>query len=530
MEIMKSLFLRILGLLSLILFAQSHLSGNDELKKFTDKFLSIYQIANQYHLDTLDFEELTDKALEFILKEMDPDSKYYSTKAYTEIKNKRQGKKHGIGVSLININDTAAVFHVHDILKEKGYRIKPGDRVLFINGNSISGENINNTYTYLNGELGEEVALIYKSHLGSRLEEEKFVRMATPDPSVDLSYVIDGTNIGYLKLNRFSFVSSGEYFDAMDKLIASGMKSLVLDLRDNPGGSYKDARDVTASFLAKGKQFNSTKARHQEFKLSFATTEDGKYKDLPVVVLMNRNSASGCEVLAGTLQDYDRCIIVGEKSFGKGTIQKLWEFKDSSAFKLTVGKYLTPLGRSIHKEKKDVRLDAGSELNLKDSIKKKILDKMSEYGSKLPVYKTEGGKSLLGGGGIWPDYTVRIDTSTKLVFVLKQKHIFNEYVYNYIKANIQKLQNDYGINHNKFVSSFNVSDEMLMELKKLSYSKNIWNEEMFQADKDYIRNYLKALIAHALWGKQASDMILHQNDRAIEEAVNRMEEAKQLIK
>ncbi len=530
---MKKLLLLIF-ILPFVLILQSGKKASDEdiINLQGEKLKTILKTATHNYVDSIDIAAVSDKAFNFLLKELDRQCQYYNANTYAKLKDRNAGRKIGVGLGLILINDTVTVYLVDKGSPADSAAMLPGDKIIYINGKNVVSDKINSANNIIKGKAGETVTFVYKRGGGSTLHEVVLPRKSSPDKSITTYFMIGDTDIGFIKLNRFSFKAAVEFFDAMENLKSKGMKQIIIDLRGNPGGSLEQASIITGSFLKKGKQITSTKVRNKEFLVDYQTKADGEFSDLPIVVIVNKNSASASEILAGAIQDYDKGIIAGERTFGKGSVQKIWEIKDGSAFKLTVGNYLTPLGRNIQKSliKPKAVLDQATKLNLSDKARENLLNSINKLGGgkSLPVYTTAKGRSVFGGGGIFPDYRIAMDTTTMLTSVLKSKQIINEYTFDYMNLNRNSIISKFE-NAVEFNTGFTVTDSMLAGLKKLSVSKNIWNEQMFAKDKKYLRQYLKASIAQAIWGIEAGQMIVLSNDKLVKSAIELLPKAREMI-
>ncbi len=518
--------------LCLLLQSGKDTSEVDIINLQGEKLKTILRTASLNYVDSIDIEAASNQAFDFLLKQLDRQCQYYDAETYASIKNRNAGRKIGVGLGLILINDTVTVFTVDAGSPADSAGIIPGDRIIYIDGGNVVAKKINEVNSIIKGRLGEAVTIVYRRGGGPTLHEVALPRKSAPDKSISTYFTINDSDIGFIHLNRFSIKAAEEFVNAMKSLKSKGIRQIIVDLRGNPGGLLEQASIITGTLLKKGRQISSTKVRNEQFKANYQTTIDGEYSDMPVIVIVNNISASGSEILAGAIQDYDRGIVIGEKTFGKGSVQKIWEIKDGSAFKLTVGNYLTPLGRNIQKppESAELALDPAANLNLSQKQRDDLLESINKYGGKssFPVFNTAKGRILFGGGGIFPDYSIAKDTTTMLSSVLKAKQIINEYSFNYLINKRKDLLNKYD-NAIDFNRNFAVSDSMLIDLKRLSVSKNIWNNDMYIKDREYLRNYIKASIAQAVWGVEAGRMIVLMKDKLVIKAIELLPEARKIL-
>jgi carboxyl-terminal processing protease len=313
----------------------------------------------------------------------------------------------------------------------------------------------------------------------------------------------------------------------MNKLRGQGMKMLMLDLRGNPGGYLEQAFKITSEFVPRGKKIVFTKSRTKEFEEVYNST-GGSFTELPLIVLVNEGSASASEILAGAIQDLDRGLIVGETTFGKGLVQRQFDLFDGSAFRVTTARYYTPSGRLIQKPyeggkyKHSMRLDTLEGDNLNH-------DKDTKDTSR-PEYKTLKGRTVFGGGGISPDYFVKMDTLTSYTVQLRRLNLFYEYVESYLTANRKSIENNYK-NYIDFRDKFIVDEKMLGDLKDLARKKKVeYDSYAFGRDIDFIKISIKSQIARDLWGNEGNYAVFVSNDDQVQKALGLFLEAIKLMK
>lgn len=325
-----------------------------------------------------------------------------------------------------------------------------------------------------------------------------------------------------------------EFSAAIDELSEKGMKSLIIDLRNNTGGVLSEVVSIIDKFLQKGDKITYTEARNKEYLRSYVSTEYGAYKELPVVIIINEKSASASEILAGAFQDLDRAIVIGQPSTGKGLVQKYWEINDGSAFRMTVAEYYTPSGRCIQKsyDNSDITLDPAADLTLDSTQKSQLLDAVKKFNgkTKLPIYYTNSGRTVIGGGGIYPDIFAADDSLTVLTNVMKTKGIILKYTYRYLtEEKREQILEEYKEDFQKFSQEFAVFNGMLDDLKQTSYDAGYWNQEMFNKDIEYLSHFLKANIAHALWGYNGFYSVMAAAENQIVQAANNIAEAELML-
>jgi len=313
----------------------------------------------------------------------------------------------------------------------------------------------------------------------------------------------------------------------MNKLRGLGMKMLLLDLRGNPGGYLEQAFRISSEFIPKGKKIVFTKSRTKEFEEVYNST-GGSFTELPLILLVNEGSASASEILAGAIQDHDRGLIVGENTFGKGLVQRQFDLFDGSAFRVTTARYYTPSGRLIQKPyeggkyKHSMRLDTLEGENI-------YHDKDTKDTTR-PEYKTAKGRTVFGGGGITPDYFVKIDTLTSYTVQLRRLNLFYEYCENYLISNRKNIESTYK-NYYEFRDNFIVTEKMLNDLKELAGKKKVeYDVTAFNRDIDFIKISIKSQIARDLWGNEGNYAVFISNDEQVQKAINLFYEAIKLMK
>lgn len=374
---------------------------------------AVYTVYSEY-VDVLEIDTILDMALKGMMNSLDPHSLYIPSSQLEKANEDLEGEFSGVGVSFILYNDSVAVVDVIKGGPASGIGLQRGDRILSANGINLTGKEItsDSVYKTLRGKQGSSVNMQIYRPSSSKKMNVKIKRGAVPINSVDAYYMLDDGKTGYIKISSFSSNTYSETMNALNRLRAKGAKDFVIDLRGNPGGFMDQAILIANEFLPAGRGIVYTKARKKENEMNVRADGTGAFQNSKVAVVLDENSASASEILAGAIQDNDRGVIVGRRSFGKGLVQNQFDNAGGGALRLTVARYFTPSGRSIQKEytlgnhdkySEDIisRYNHGELFNA-DSIK---LDK-----SKL--FKTIGGRNVYGGGGIMPDIFVPEDTSS----------------------------------------------------------------------------------------------------------------------
>lgn len=528
------------------------LVSSDSVYDQFEKYKKVFGITVKNYVEDVDTQKLTESAIRGMLNDLDPHSVYITAKEMKEVQEDFQGSFEGIGVQFDMINDTIVIITPIAGGPSESVGILAGDKIINIDGENAVAIERNEVPKKLKGPKGTIVNVDIKRGNNPKLLSFAISRDKIPLYSVDASFMFDGSDIGFIKVNRFAANTYDELRKALTKLSSQGMKKLVLDLRGNPGGFLQQAYYMASEFLRKGDTIVYTNGRRPEFDEYLINSKEGSFNKYPLIVLINHGSASASEIVSGAVQDLDRGLIVGTTSFGKGLVQRQYEIGDGSAFRLTISKYYTPSGRSIqrpYKDKADYRklvgrleLEEGSNIEhalekVKKDIKKEnetelAKDKKSKKIVNLdsiPLYKTRKGRTVLGGGGITPDYIIKGDTLTDLSVDLRMNRIFYEYVNNNLD-NGNNIKSKYNNNFKEFKKDFVVSEKMLNEFQKLAESKKIkWNDKDYDIDKDFIIGEIKSTLASIIWGTEARyELFFSTMDRQVLKCLELFPEAEKI--
>ncbi len=479
-----------------------------------DKLNRLIDYIDYEYVDEINTDSIVDVTVNGILNNLDPHSVYIPKSELQRVSENMKGDFVGIGINFYTYKDTIAVIRAVKNGPSDKAGIKSGDRIVVANGDSIYGKKWSNTdiINKLKGEINTLVDLKVYRRDEANLLDFTIKRDHVPIKSVDASYMMTD-DMGYIKINRFAESTYKEFKSGLDELQKQGATKLVLDLRDNPGGFLSIAEQIVDEFLEDDKLILFTKSKNGSIEKSFATRK-GDFEDGEVYVLINENSASASEIIAGALQDNDKGIIVGRRSYGKGLVQREMELGDGSAVRLTVSRYFTPTGRSIQRPydngNKDYydeyfeRLDRGE---LLDPEKIEVNDSLK--------FTTPKGKIVYGGGGIIPDVFVPIDTSTKneTLSYLLNRGFFSYFVFEELDKDRSAYE---GISKQDFIDNFIVSDDIVVRFQDYL---NIRSEHniTFVAYHKTVKQYIKATLAEQLFGREAYEEIINENDIMIEE-------------
>lgn len=498
-------------------YSQSQNNTNEKINSLLD------YIEYQY-VDTINKKDLVEKTVTSLLQSLDPHSAYIPASDFSSVNEPLEGNFDGIGVEFNILKDTIRVINTIEGGPAEKTGLRDGDKLIKIEGKDAAGVGITNKDVFgkLRGPRGSTVNVSIMRAGIKHLLDFKITRDAIPLYSLDAHYMINQT-VGYIKISKFAATTYEEYIKAFNDLSKQGMKKMILDLRGNPGGYLNAAVDISDEFLAKGLQIVYTQGKASPKKV-FKATERGSFENNGLAILIDEGSASASEIVAGAVQDNDRGIIVGRRSFGKGLVQDQMQLPDGSAIRLTVARYYTPTGRSIQKpytDDKDQyyneeydRYDHGELLNL-DSIK---LDKKQ-------AFTTPEGKTVYGGGGIMPDIFVPIDTSktNSVLNKLFYAGVVNTFAFEYSDNNRAKLKS-YG-NAKNFVTQFQITPAILDEFFTYCEKLKTKIDPTAKAKAAIaLKPYLKALIGRDIFDRDAYYPIINENDKCIQKAVDALNE------
>ena len=494
---------------------------NSDVQKFREV---LSQIKDEY-VDTINTNSLVDDAIAHMLQKLDPHSSYIPSSDRVAANEDLRGNFDGIGIEFNIFNDTVVVVSALSGGPSEALGIQSGDKILKVDGRSLAGVSATSSDVMkaLKGPKGTEVKVTMLRR--NRELEYTIVRDKIPNYSVDVAYMVD-QEIGYIKVNRFSATTYDEFQSGLTKLKQQGMKKLILDLQGNPGGYMNMAIEMADDFLSSGKKIVSQKGKERKYNAEASATNRGQFETGDLIVLVNEGSASASEILAGALQDNDRALIVGRRSFGKGLVQSPFDLTDGSELRLTISRYYTPSGRSIQKPYEDedeYAMDIVSRYNHgeffhADSIK---------FDDSLK-YLTMNGRSVYGGGGIMPDYFVPLDTTLN-------SHYLNEL---YTSTSIQEYTFQYAEDHreellkkgfDEFARNFVVTDDMISGLVKVGQRNKVNPDYKDIANrKKLFKVHIKAQVARKLWGNEGFYPVFNETNEVFIQAVKMFDKIPQL--
>ena len=481
----------------------------------------MWYVGNDY-VETPDVQKLQDKAIAAMMEELDPHSAYVSLDEFNEINDPLLGSFDGIGVQFRLEKDTIAIVNVIKGGPSEKVGILAGDRIIYVDDTLVASKKLTNedVMRKLKGPKNTKVRVRVLRRGVEGLLDYTITRAAIPTYSVDITYMLD-KETGYLKLSKFSATTVDEFKKGIRNLKSLGMKQLDFDLRGNTGGYLKAAVDIADEFLPKGSLIVYTEGRNRPRQYMKAGHR-GMLEDMPVVVLIDGESASASEIVAGALQDNDRGTIIGRRSFGKGLVQEQIMLSDQSAIRLTVARYYTPTGRCIQKP-----YSGNLEAYMLESYERyengELFHPDSIHFADSLKYTTPKGKTVYGGGGIMPDiYVPLVDDSTEYYFNrIVNKGLLFQYAFEFTDEHRQQLQ------RYKSVEAFNrlfaVSDAMFEDLVKLAEEKGIkGTEEQKQVARSQTDILLKAYIARDLFDDEGFYPIYAPMDEVLQRALKEL--------
>jgi carboxyl-terminal processing protease len=502
--------------------------SNDTLRDQLIKFNDVLSLTQKFYVDDVDTQKLVEAAINGVLGTLDPHSVYIPASALPRVQEEFRGSFEGIGIEFDVINDTLIVVAPVAGGPSEALGILAGDKIILIDGESAVGIKRDDVPKKLRGPKGTHVKVSIARGGGNGLLEFDITRDKISIYSVIAATMIN-EKVGYIKLRNFSETTHNEVVQALRKLKSEGMKDLILDLRSNPGGYLEQAFKVAEEFMPSGRKIVYTKGRRQEYNEEYLSSKTGEFVDLPLIVLLDAGSASASEIVSGAIQDWDRGLIVGVTSFGKGLVQKQFELKDGSAFRLTTARYYTPSGRLIQRPYEDKGKYRSEAQRREEDEGENIEHRIERTDSTRIVYHTSGGRSVYGGGGITPDYIVKADTVTGLVGSIIRRNLFYEFTFKYIDQNGSSIRKLYEKDFARYKNRFEITDKVLADFRDFVKSRGIeLKEAEFMQNVSYIKVVLKALVARTMWGWDGYFQIISAVDNQFQKALTLFPEAQRI--
>lgn len=493
-----------------------------------EKLQTILGLIKDQYVDRVNVDSLMETMLPDLMTSLDPHSDYLPKTDFTASTEELEGSFGGVGVSFQVLSDTVKVLEVVAGGPAEMVGVQPGDMILEANGKKLSGASIttDDVFKTLRGKEGTKVKLTVKRRGSKKPLTFEVIRDQIPQFSVDTKYKITN-EIGYMRVNKFTRNTYKEFMDGLMELSKQGAKKFVIDLRGNAGG-YMDQPILMANeFLPKGRTIVYSKGRRPENEIMAASDGSGQFQNSEIVVLTNEFSASSSEIFAGAIQDNDRGLVVGRRTFGKGLVQNPIMLPDSSQLRLTVARYYTPSGRSIQKEYQRGR-DGKYSYDILDRYSHgEFFSQDSIKFDKNKIFKTVNGRTVYGGGGIMPDIFVPEDTTGYTSYYAEAVN----------KGIIQRFADDFAERYRPMMNGKRNIETLMRIMPRdntlLTSFANYASQNGLPArwyyinrSRDILLNQIKGVIARNLIGYDAFIQVLNQNDKVVQEAVNSLESGK----
>ncbi|KAF0201006.1 MAG: carboxyl-terminal processing [Bacteroidetes bacterium] len=515
----------VLAVLAFLILSPEAIFGQlrNDTRSTAQKFSSLLQIINYYYVDSTNQSDLTEKAIISMLKELDPHSVYLSKEEVAKANEPLQGNFEGVGIQFQIYSDTILVVAAVPGGPSDKLGIRAGDKIISINGEVAHGSKITNTFVMerLRGTKGSKVTIEIFRKGSTDLIEYTIVRDKIPINSVDATFMIK-EDIGYIKLTRFARTSLSEVKQSIAELEAKGMKNLILDLRNNSGGFLDIAIDLSDEFLPAGRLIVYTEGLRNP-RMDYKATGRGNFEQGKLIVMINEGSASASEIVSGAVQDWDRGLVIGRRSFGKGLVQRPFILPDSSVVRLTTARYYTPSGRSIQKPYEDGVEDYYADLTKRFKHGEFVTADSIRFPDSIR-YFTPSKRVVYGGGGIMPDIFIPMDTtsSSKYYNDLWRKGVFNDFTMDYLEKNRKSLKTDYP-DLLTYRSNFIVDESLMQEFVEYAGTKGVAaDEEGLERSGEEIRYIVMGLIARNLFDVSAYFEIISPVDNELMKAVEVM--------
>ena len=505
-----------LYLVALCLVFSLTVTAQRSLPQVLQKLLNAEYAISTLYVDSVNEDKLVEDAIKGMLESLDPHSSYTDAKETKELEEPLQGEFSGVGIQFNMNKDTLYVIQTVPGGPSERVGVLAGDRIIYVNDTTIAGVKMKNSdiQKRLRGKKGTNVTIKVKRPGVKDLITFRITRDNIPLNSIDAKYMLD-ERTGYLRISRFGAKTHEEMMEALQELKKQGMTQLIMDLSDNGGGYLNAAIDMCNEFLERGQLMVYTEGENSPRNEANANGW-GDYKDLHMVVIVNQYSASAAEIFAGAMQDWDRAVVVGRRTFGKGLVQRPFKFEDGSMMRLTVARYYTPSGRCIQKP-----YNRGD----KKAYEKELLDRYNEgeyysldsiqFNDSLRYTTRLNGRTIYGGGGVMPDVFVPVDTTEYSTYYrdLSAKGILNQYAIKFVDKERKAITKRYAT-VKEFDEGFVITDEMMRDLIQMGESDSIkYDEEKYRTSEQMLKAITKGLIARDLYGDAGaySVIINHRN-------------------
>lgn len=507
-------------------FAEPKTDRND-LKAAIYKLQEIITYINRDYVDSVNTNELVEFGIQQMLEKLDPHSSYIPARDASLAQSQLDGEFDGIGVEFGIIRDTIYVVAPLTGGPSEKLGIQSGDQIIKVDGKTVAGTGITNrdVFDLLRGPRGSKVIVDISRKSQKDLLNFEIIRDKIPQYSINASYMVDETT-GYIKVTRFAATTHEEFRKSVTSLKEQGMTRLILDLQSNPGGYMGAAIQIADEILGQNAVIVSQKGKLSRYNQIATASRPGLFEDGSVIVLINEGSASASEIVAGAIQDNDRGLIVGRRSFGKGLVQMPIDLSDGAELRLTIARYYTPSGRSIQKPYGNDE-DYNSDWNNRFEHGEFFTADSIRFNDSLR-YETLSGRTVYGGGGIMPDFFVPLDTTMASSYV---NRLFNsdsarEFILDYLEKNKKKFEN---MSFEDYYAKFQVSEEMLQSLIKVGERNKVkFDEKDYRKSKDYLKLLIKAHMGRNLYDDNAFYRVINDINEVYLQALTLFGEAEKL--
>ncbi len=494
-------------------------------KEEIQKMITAMQIIDLAYVDSVDMTEIVSKAIEKSLRELDPHSAYLSKDEVQKANEPLEGSFEGIGITFQIYQDTILVISPVPGGPSEKLGILAGDKIVKINDEASVGENIDNEWVMdrLRGKKGTVVNIMIYRNGKNDLLEYSIIRDKIPLNSIDATFMANDET-GYIRLNRFSKTSVEEFTKAVSELRDQGMMKLILDLRGNSGGYLNTAIELADEFLKPGKLIVYTEGLHSP-KQDFYSSGIGCFEEGQLVIIIDEASASASEIVAGAVQDWDRGIVIGRRSFGKGLVQRPFNLPDGSVIRLTTARYYTPAGRCIQRPYENGVEDYYMEFS-KRYEHGEFLDADSIHFPDSLKYETNNGRVVYGGGGIMPDVFIPWDSTwiSDYYVELRRKGLVNSFSLQYVDTHRAGMLEKYP-DLDSFIRDFSIDESITLQFRNKSEEEGVpFDEKGWETSGELIKLQLKALIARTIWDISAFYEVMSGLDEEFGRAVNMLED------
>lgn len=519
---------KVIVLMALLLGFNSVIFSQREAAFTADqKFMRTLFLLRNAYVDTVDVDKSVEIAIIKMLENLDPHSVYMNPDEVKRSNEPLQGNFEGIGVQFQIIRDTVNVVAVIAGGPSEQVGLLAGDKIVSINDEEATGSKLNNAFIFerLRGVKGSKVKIGIVRHPSVVPIYFEIIRDKIPLHSVDASYMIDN-EIAYIKINRFSSTTVSEFEEAVNKMNKGKFDKLIIDLRGNSGGFLNTAIELTDHFFEKGKLIVYTEGRNSNRENSNSTSR-GLYKKGKLVVLIDQGSASASEIFAGAIQDWDRGVVIGRRTFGKGLVQRRFPMPDGSEIRLTTSRYHTPSGRSIQKPYDDDKKKYLQELNQRLENGELLNFENVQLPDSM-LFKTSVGRKVYGGGGVMPDIFVPIDTSRLDDYYLQmaRTNVFSQFVADYLQKNRNSFQKRYSNVNELKTYLMNQSDDLVQEI--IDYAANLGVEKSTfnERSEEFLIHIIIGQIARGVFDQNAYYQVVSSIDKELLKAIEVLKDEK----